>query len=129
MLRLGTLPPDKARPALEAVERNASALKKIIQDVLDVSRIVAGRLRLNVQPVDLAAILHEVLVKPIDPLELLVAVATLLPRRSGAYRRRQGRRDRGQRTRDKGQGRREKGEFTGLRHKTEFLPCPFSLLP
>jgi PAS domain S-box-containing protein len=59
MLKLGTLAPDRARPALEAVERNATALKQIIEDVLDVSRIVAGRLRLNVEPVDLAGILHE----------------------------------------------------------------------
>ena len=40
-------------------ERNATALKQIIEDVLDVSRIVAGRLRLNVETVDLPAILHE----------------------------------------------------------------------
>ena len=59
MLRLGTMAPDKAKPALEVVERNATALKQIIEDVLDVSRIVAGRLRLNVEPVDLPAILHE----------------------------------------------------------------------
>jgi PAS domain S-box-containing protein len=59
ILRLGTLPPDKAKPALDVIERNASSLKQIIEDVLDVSRIVAGRLRLNVAPVDLAAVLHE----------------------------------------------------------------------
>ncbi len=59
MLKLGTLAPDRAKPALEAVERNATALKQIIEDVLDVSRIIAGRLRLNVEPVDLAGILHE----------------------------------------------------------------------
>ena len=66
MLRLQTLPPEKSQPALEIVERNASALKQIIEDVLDVSRIVAGRLRLNVEPVDLPDILHE-------------AVATVMP--------------------------------------------------
>jgi len=59
MLRLGTLAGDRAKPALDVVERNAIALKQIIEDVLDVSRIVAGRLRLDVQPVDLPAILHE----------------------------------------------------------------------
>jgi PAS domain S-box-containing protein len=59
MLRLGTMAPAKTRSALEVVERNATALKQIIEDVLDVSRIVAGRLRLNVAPVDLPAILHE----------------------------------------------------------------------
>ena len=66
MLRQDTVAPDKAKPALEVIERNATALKQIIEDVLDVSRIVAGRVRLNVEPVDLPAILHE-------------AVATVLP--------------------------------------------------
>jgi PAS domain S-box-containing protein len=59
MLRLGTIAADRARAALEVVERNATALKQIIEDVLDVSRIVAGRLRLNVAAVDLPAILHD----------------------------------------------------------------------
>ena len=59
MLRLGAVTSDKAQPALEIVERNATALKQIIEDVLDISRIVAGRLRLNVEPVDLPAVLHE----------------------------------------------------------------------
>jgi PAS domain S-box-containing protein len=59
MLRVGSMPIEKAKPALEVVERNATALKQIIEDVLDVSRIVAGRLRLNVEPVDLPAMLHE----------------------------------------------------------------------
>jgi PAS domain S-box-containing protein len=59
MLRLGSLSADKVKPALDVVERNATALKQIIEDVLDVSRIVAGRLRLNVQPVDLPTIANE----------------------------------------------------------------------
>jgi PAS domain S-box-containing protein len=59
MLRLGSTPPDKTKAALEVVERNATALKQIIEDVLDISRIVAGRLRLNVEPVDVPAIIHE----------------------------------------------------------------------
>jgi len=59
MLRLQTLPPDKVAPALEIVERNATSLKQIIEDVLDVSRIISGRLRLSVEPVDLPQILRE----------------------------------------------------------------------
>jgi signal transduction histidine kinase len=59
MLRQGTMAPDKTGAALDIVERNATALKQIIEDVLDVSRIVAGRLRLKVEPVDLSAMLHE----------------------------------------------------------------------
>ena len=59
MLRLGALAADKTAPAIEVVERNATALKQIIEDVLDVSRIVAGRMRLNVASVDLPALVSE----------------------------------------------------------------------
>ena len=59
MMRTQTITPDKARTAWDVVERNATSLQQIIEDVLDVSRIVAGRLRLNVAPVDLPAILRE----------------------------------------------------------------------
>jgi signal transduction histidine kinase/ActR/RegA family two-component response regulator len=59
MLRVGTMPADKMRGALAVVERNATSLKQIIEDVLDVSRIVSGRLRLNVEPVDLPEILDD----------------------------------------------------------------------
>ncbi|MCU1386408.1 MAG: domain S-box [Acidobacteria bacterium] len=59
MLRRGTIGQDKTPAALEVIERNGTALKQIIEDVLDVSRIVSGRLRLDVEPVDLPAVLHE----------------------------------------------------------------------
>jgi signal transduction histidine kinase/ActR/RegA family two-component response regulator len=50
------LPPDRAKHAIAIIERNASALAHIIDDLLDVSRIVAGTLRLAPQPVDLVAV-------------------------------------------------------------------------
>ena len=59
MLRVGAVADHKIQPALEVVERNATALKQIIEDVLDVSRIVSGRMRLNLEPVDLAQVLGE----------------------------------------------------------------------
>lgn len=59
MMRTQTIAPEKGATAWDVVERNATALQQIIEDVLDVSRIVAGRLRLNVEPVDLPAILSE----------------------------------------------------------------------
>ncbi len=43
---------DAQRPrAAQAIERNASALQQLVNDLLDVSRIVSGRLRLDVQSV------------------------------------------------------------------------------
>jgi signal transduction histidine kinase/ActR/RegA family two-component response regulator len=59
MLRAGVIRGDRTQPALDALERNASSLKQIIEDVLDVSRIIAGRLRVNVQPVDLPSVLRD----------------------------------------------------------------------
>ena len=44
--------------AVEAIERNASSLAQLVEDVLDVSRITAGKMRLNLQPVDLGAIVR-----------------------------------------------------------------------
>ena len=42
--------------ALESIERNARAQARLIEDLLEVSRIVTGRLRLQVRDTDLAAI-------------------------------------------------------------------------
>jgi PAS domain S-box-containing protein len=58
MLRSGVLEPERQVRALEVVERNARSLTQMVEDVLDVSRIVAGKIRLNVQPVDLGAVLR-----------------------------------------------------------------------
>ena len=42
------------------IERNARAQAKIIDDILDVSRIISGKLRLSVRPVDFASIIEAV---------------------------------------------------------------------
>jgi len=59
MLRSGLITPEKQGRALETIERNASSLTEIIEDVLDVSRIVSGKIRLNVRPVDLPTVVRE----------------------------------------------------------------------
>ena len=56
MLGSKQLPQDRAGHAVEIIERNALALAHIIEDLLDVSRIVAGTLHLAPQPVDLVAV-------------------------------------------------------------------------
>jgi PAS domain S-box-containing protein len=56
LLRGHLLYGDDADRGLEALDRNANALTQIVNDVLDVSGIVSGKIRLNVQPVDLATI-------------------------------------------------------------------------
>lgn len=47
--------------ALETIERNAKSQAKLIEDILDVSRIVQGKLRLSIQSVNLNELLDAVL--------------------------------------------------------------------
>jgi len=58
LLRSGVLSGEKAVRGLETLERNANALTQIVEDVLDVSRIVLGKIRLDVQPVELPLVVH-----------------------------------------------------------------------
>jgi len=66
MVNLGALPSGGQARALAVITRNADALRQIIDDVLDVSRITSGKLRLAVRPIDV----HDVLQN---------AVATMQP--------------------------------------------------
>ena len=59
MLRSGVVDRDRQARALEIVERNATALSRMVADVLDVSRIVAGKMQLNVQLIDLPMVVEE----------------------------------------------------------------------
>jgi PAS domain S-box-containing protein len=61
MLRDGLLDEHKTRRAVETIERSAQAQAQLIDDLLDISRIVAGKLRLEVLPVDLAAVIRAAL--------------------------------------------------------------------
>jgi PAS domain S-box-containing protein len=51
------LDPIQAVHGIEVIRRNAQAQVKMIDDLLDVSRIITGKLRLTVQPVDLGTII------------------------------------------------------------------------
>jgi PAS domain S-box-containing protein len=53
MIRSGLAVGEKQAKAIAAVERNATSLTQIVEDVLDVSRIISGKMRLDVQPVEL----------------------------------------------------------------------------
>jgi signal transduction histidine kinase/ActR/RegA family two-component response regulator len=56
MVRGGLMAGEKQQRALETIERNAGALAAIVEDVLDISRIIVGKLRLRVQQVELRAV-------------------------------------------------------------------------
>jgi signal transduction histidine kinase/CheY-like chemotaxis protein len=56
LLRRGQVPPDEVSHALERIDRNAHAQARLVQDLLDVSRITSGKLLLDVRDVDLAVV-------------------------------------------------------------------------
>ena len=58
MLRQRTLSQDKVLQALETIERNAKSQAQLIEDILDVSRIITGKLRLQVRPVNLVPVIE-----------------------------------------------------------------------
>ncbi len=51
MLRHGQVEPERVSTALEVVERNARAQAQLIEDVLDMARIITGKLRVELRPV------------------------------------------------------------------------------
>jgi hypothetical protein len=61
LLRSGRLPEEKRARALETVERNARAQAQVIEDLLDISRIITGKLHLEPGPLDMKAVVEAAL--------------------------------------------------------------------
>jgi signal transduction histidine kinase/ActR/RegA family two-component response regulator len=58
MLLNTSLDPATAARALHTIERNAKSQAQLIEDILDVSRVITGKLRLNIGPVDVASVIN-----------------------------------------------------------------------
>jgi signal transduction histidine kinase/CheY-like chemotaxis protein len=58
MLRHGKLNEANAVRAIETIERNAKSQAQIVEDILDVSRVITGKLRLNIEAVDVASVIN-----------------------------------------------------------------------
>jgi len=58
LLQTGKLNAQESAHAIEAIQRGAQAQNRLINDLLDVSRIITGRLRLNVHPFELAEVIN-----------------------------------------------------------------------
>lgn len=58
LLRGGKLDEENSVRAIEIVERNAKAQSKLIEGVLDVSRIVSGKLQLDVRPLHMSGVIE-----------------------------------------------------------------------
>jgi signal transduction histidine kinase len=61
MLRVQDCPPEQLHHGLEVIERSARAQNRLIDDLLDVSRIVSNKLRMQREPVRLASIVDAAL--------------------------------------------------------------------
>jgi signal transduction histidine kinase/ActR/RegA family two-component response regulator len=61
LLRQGSMDDTSVQQGMGAIERNARSQARIIEDVLDVSRIIQGKLRLDVKPTDMRPIVEEAL--------------------------------------------------------------------
>ncbi len=61
MLDAGRLDEAATRRATEAILRNAAAQVQLIEDLFDVSRVITGNMRLDVRPLNVAAVLEAAL--------------------------------------------------------------------
>jgi signal transduction histidine kinase/DNA-binding response OmpR family regulator len=66
LLRSGKLPAQSVESALETIERNAKSQSQLIDDLLDVSRIVTGKLRLEGCPLEIGPVIDAAL-RSIEP--------------------------------------------------------------
>jgi signal transduction histidine kinase len=66
LLRAGRLTPEANARALDAIERNATVQVRLIDDLLDISRVMRGQFRLEVEPIDLRTVVDAAIdiVKP-----------------------------------------------------------------
>jgi len=61
MVRSGMVDSAKLAHALEIIERNAQVQKELIEDILDVSRIITGKLRIQIRRINYPSIIHAAL--------------------------------------------------------------------
>jgi signal transduction histidine kinase len=61
LLRSGTLDAERTARALETIERNAHSQSRLIEDLLDVSAIISGKMSLEVRPIPFASVLDAAL--------------------------------------------------------------------
>ena len=58
LLAAGGLSDEETKQGLDAIQRNAKTQTELIDDLLDMNRIISGKVRLDVQPTDLANVVE-----------------------------------------------------------------------
>ncbi|NBW80408.1 hypothetical protein EBR21_01515, partial [bacterium] len=61
LLKYERLSESESEEALDAIERNSRSLVTLIDDILDVSRVITGKFKLAPKPVDLASVVESVI--------------------------------------------------------------------
>ena len=61
ILRSGDATVEEVQEGIQVIDRNARAQARLVEDVLEVSRIICGKVRLNIASVDLAAVIEAAL--------------------------------------------------------------------
>ncbi len=82
LLQTGDLDPEAGAGALESIVQSAQAQAALIDDVLDVSRIIAGKLQIQPEPVDMSDIVHAAL-NTVQPAADAKGVSMEVQRRPG----------------------------------------------
>jgi PAS domain S-box-containing protein len=59
MLQKGMMDEPQRDKAIEIIDRNAQALLRLVSEMLDMSRVITGQIRLDVRPCDLSALVEE----------------------------------------------------------------------
>ena len=81
MLRIGKLDHEATERAIETIERNAKSQAQLIEDILDVSRVITGKLQLHIVRVDAASIINAAIdsIQPAADLKEIQIEVTLDP--------------------------------------------------
>jgi signal transduction histidine kinase len=61
LLRRGSLNAERTRHAIQAIERSAGVQRRLVEDLLDVSRMAAQRVRIALKPTPMAAVVEKAL--------------------------------------------------------------------
>jgi PAS domain S-box-containing protein len=66
MLQTNSIAPEKRQRAIDVIERNAVAQNQLVEDLLDMSRITTGKVRLDPEPTPIVTVLNEAIdgIKP-----------------------------------------------------------------
>ena len=86
MLSEGVVEPEMLRRGLDSIARNSRAQAQLVEDLLDVSRVVTGQMRIQIEPLDLAEVVSASVdgIRPAAQAKKVSLVLNLSPARVSA---------------------------------------------